>query len=106
MVAVKRQSLARTHLATHRIIGDANAPHLCVVLRGNWKSAQLGYVATTRGLKVSPGITYAADNATESAFEFVRLSLMSEPDEQRLISAFARFDALASASPTAFLDSC
>jgi DNA-binding transcriptional MocR family regulator len=101
--ARKRQATARKIFKGHELIGSSSAPHLCIKLERNWKSSQLSSVSLEYGFKISAGTLYASDKAAESELDFIRVSLMSEPEESRLVEGLHRLRELMDASPAAFL---
>ena len=103
--ARKRQTIARKIFKNHEIIGSLAAPHFCLKLGRNWKSSQLSSVSLECGFKISAGTLYATDKAAETELDFIRVSLMSEPSEARLVEGLRRLRELIETSPAAFLTS-
>jgi DNA-binding transcriptional MocR family regulator len=101
--ARKRQEIARKILHNHEIVGSRDAPHFCLKLRRDWKSSQFSTVSLECGTKISAGALYVSDKSTAAELDFIRVSLMSEPAETRLVEGLRRLHELLSASPAAFL---
>jgi DNA-binding transcriptional MocR family regulator len=101
--ARKRQVIARKIFDNHEIVGSRDAPHFCLKLQPNWKSSQLSAVSLECGIKISAGALYVSDKTTEAQLDFIRVSLMSEPTEPRLVEGLHRLHELINASPAAFL---
>ncbi len=101
--AARRQIAARRILKAHKVVASDRAPHICVVLGSKWTSPQLATVALDHGVKISAGASYAVDRSADSDLDFVRVSLMSEMDEARLLGGLRRLSDLLDASPAAFL---
>jgi DNA-binding transcriptional MocR family regulator len=100
----RRQTAAREIFGSNDVIASPNAPHLCLSLGNNWTSAQFTSVALDNGVKIIPGTAFATGKGTKADLDFVRISLMSEAEEWRLLGGLRRLKELVNMSPAAFLN--